>query len=309
MIQLAKNKKPFFMAVGFRKPHLPFVAPKKYWDLYNRQDLPLAEFQQHASDTKNYPYQYPGELTSYSGVKEFAKYDKNDENKFGLAIDKQKELIHAYYAAVSYTDAQIGILLDTLEKLGTLNNTIIVLWGDHGWHLGDHDMWGKHTNYEQATKTPLIIVGPGIKPGQSKSMTEFVDVFPTLCELSGGNIPTNLDGKSLVPVMKNNKATVKEYAMSQYPRKMDKADIKPEDGKGKLMGYSLRTDKYRYTLWLKNFTSDQVYSADKVYDIELYDYENDPLEKVNQANNKKYAAIASDLDKKMITYFKSVEKK
>ena len=219
-------------------------------------------------------------------------------------------MVHAYYAAVSYTDAQVGILLNTLEKLGTLKNTIIVLWGDHGWHLGDHDMWGKHTNYEQATKAPLIIAAPGIKPGQSKSMTEFVDVFPTLCELAVGKVPTYLDGKSLVPVMKNNKVSVKEYAMSQYPRKMDKADInKAVDGKGKLTGYSMRTEQYRYTVWLKNFTSDQVYSTDKVYTKELYDYFKDPLEKVNVANDKKYAEIAADLDKKLVAYFKSKEVK
>ena len=297
--------KPFFMAVGFRKPHLPFVSPKKYWDLYQREDMPIAEFQEHALNSKVFSYQYPGELTNYSGVKEFAKYDKNENNEFGLAIEKQKELVHAYYAAVSYIDAQVGILLNTLEKSGTLNNTIIVLWGDHGWHLGDHDMWGKHTNYEQATKVPLIIAAPGLKPGQSKSMTEFVDVFPTLCELSGGKIPANLDGKSLVPVMKNNKVSVKEYAMSQYPRKMPKADIKKEDGKGKLMGYSMRTSQYRYTVWLKNFTSDQPYSADKVYTLELYDYDKDPLEKVNVAYDKKYASVATDLDKKMVEYFNS----
>ena len=303
-------KKPFFMAVGFRKPHLPFVSPKKYWDLYKREDMPVAEFQEHAANSKIFSYQYPGELTNYSGVKEFAKFDKNEANEFGLAIEKQKELVHAYYAAVSYTDAQIGILLNKLEKLGTLNNTIIVLWGDHGWHLGDHDMWGKHTNYEQATKAPLIIAAPGLKAGQTKSMTEFVDVFPTLCELSGGEVPAYLDGKSLVPVMKNNKASVKEYAMSQYPRKMDKADInKVEDGKGKLMGYSMRTEQYRYTVWLKNFTSDQVYNADKVYTKELYDYAKDPLEKVNVSDDTKYAAIAADLDKKMVAYFKSKEVK
>ena len=303
-------KKPFFMAVGFRKPHLPFVSPKKYWDLYKREDMPIAEFQEHAANSKIFSYQYPGELTNYSGVKEFAKFDKNEANEFGLAIEKQKELVHAYYAAVSYTDAQIGILLNKLEKLGTLNNTIIVLWGDHGWHLGDHDMWGKHTNYEQATKAPLIIAAPGLKAGQTKAMTEFVDVFPTLCELSGGEVPAYLDGKSLVPVMKNNKASVKEYAMSQYPRKMDKADInKVEDGKGKLMGYSMRTEQYRYTVWLKNFTSDQVYSADKVYTKELYDYVKDPLEKVNVSDDTKYAAIAADLDKKMVAYFKSKEVK
>jgi len=306
---LNASKKPFFMAVGFRKPHLPFVSPKKYWDLYNREDMPIAEFQEHAVNGKDFEYQYPGELTNYSGVKEFAKFDKNDRNEFGLAIDKQKELVHAYYAAVSYTDAQIGILLNTLEKLGTLNNTIIVLWGDHGWHLGDHDMWGKHTNFEQATKTPLIIAAPGLKAGQTKSMTEFVDVYPTLCELSGGVVPANLDGKSLVPVMKNNKISVKEYAMSQYPRKMSKSDIKKEDGKGKLMGYSMRTEQYRYTVWLKDFTSDQAYNANKVYAKELYDYVKDPLEKVNVSDDKKYASIAADLDKKLVAYFKSKEVK
>ena len=309
IIKLTKANKPFFMAVGFRKPHLPFVSPKKYWDLYKREDMPVAEFQEHAANSKIFSYQYPGELTNYSGVKEFAKFDKNEANEFGLAIDKQKELVHAYYAAVSYTDAQVGILLNTLEKLGTLNNTIIVLWGDHGWHLGDHDMWGKHTNYEQATKAPLIIAAPGLKAGQSKSMTEFVDVFPTLCELAGGTVPTYLDGKSLVPVMKNNKVSVKEYAMSQYPRKMDKADLKKEDGKVKLMGYSMRTEQYRYTVWLKNFTSDQAYSSDKVYTKELYDYVKDPLEKVNVSADKKYAVIAADLDKKMLAYFKSKEVK
>ena len=309
IIKLSKENKPFFMAVGFHKPHLPFVSPKKYWDLYNREDMPVAEFQEQAANSKDFEYQNSGELLSYNGVKEFAKYDKKDGNRIGLTIEKQKELVHAYYAAVSYTDAQVGILLNTLDKLGTLNNTIIVLWGDHGWHLGDHDMWGKHTNYEQATKAPLIIVAPGMKAGQSKSMTEFVDVFPTLCELSGGSPAAYLDGKSLVPVMKNNKAVVKEYAMSQYPRKMDKADVTEEDKKGKLMGYSMRTEQYRYTVWVKNFTSDKPYSADKVYARELYDYVKDPLEKVNVSDDKNYAAIAAKLDKKMVDYFKSKEVK
>jgi iduronate 2-sulfatase len=307
IMKLSQENKPFFMAVGFHKPHLPFVSPKKYWDLYNREDMPVAEFQEHAANGKTFQYQYPGEMTNYSGVKEFAKFDKNDNNEFGLAIDKQKELLHAYYAAVSYIDAQVGILLNTLEKSGTLDTTIIVLWGDHGWHLGDHDMWGKHTNFEQSTRAPLIIAAPGLNGGQSKSMTEFVDVFPTLCELSGSVVPTYLDGKSLVPVMKNNKVSVKEYAMSQYARKMPKSDIKKEDGKGKLMGYSMRTSQYRYTVWLKDFTSDQVYNADKVYAKELYDYDKDPLEKVNVSDDKKYASIAADLDKKMVVYFKSKE--
>lgn len=309
LTKLTNGKKPFFLAVGFHKPHLPFVAPKKYWDLYQQKDMPVAEFQEHAANSKDFEYQNSGELTSYSGVKEFAKYAKKEGNRIGLTIAKQKELIHGYYAAVSYTDAQVGVLLNTLKKLGTLNNTIIVLWGDHGWHLGDHDMWGKHTNYEQATKSPLIIVAPGLKSGQTKSMTEFVDVFPTLCELAGGTVPTYLDGKSLVPLMKNNKVSVKEYAMSQYSRKMEKVDIKVEEEKGKVMGYSMRTEQFRYTVWLKNFTSDQVYSCDKVYAKELYDYVKDPFEKVNVVADNKYVSISADLDKKMVAYFKSKEKK
>jgi arylsulfatase A-like enzyme len=136
-----------------------------------------------------------------------------------------------------------------------------------------------------------------------------VDVFPTLCELSGGTPAAYLDGKSLVPVMKNNKASVKEYAMSQYPRKMDKADITEEDKKGKLMGYSMRTEQYRYTVWLKNFTSDKPYSVDKVYTRELYDYDKDPLEKINVSEDENYATIAAKLDKKMVEYFKSKEVK
>lgn len=306
---LNATNKPYFMAVGFRKPHLPFVSPKKYWDLYQREDMPMAEFQEQAANSKDFAYQNSGELSSYSGIKEFAKFDKKEGNKIGLPSDKQKELVHAYYAAVSYIDAQVGILLNTLEKLGTIDNTIIVLWGDHGWHLGDHDMWGKHTNFEQSTKAPLIIVAPGLKAGQTKAMTEFVDVYPTLCELSGGTISADLDGKSLVPVMKNNNATVKEFAMSQYPKKKDKLDSKKEEGNGKLMGYSMRTEQYRYTVWLKDFTSDQAYNADKVYAKELYDYVKDPLEKVNVVAESKYASISADLDKKMVVYFKSKEKK
>ena len=306
---LSKGNKPFFMAVGFHRPHLPFVAPKKYWDLYKREDMPIASFQQHSKNGPLIAYHQSGELRNYLDIPEFATLPA-DSLRIGLKIEKQRELIHGYYAAISYMDAQVGILLNTLESLGTLDNTIIVLWGDHGWHLGDHDLWHKHTNFEEATRAPLIIAGPGIKAGKTSSLTEFVDVFPTICDLAGVSIPKNLDGKSLKPLMVKNTASVKDFSISQYPRKLKKAEMtKLGYTDSKMMGYSLRTDKYRYTIWMNNFTSKQTFNESQVYASELYDYVKDPLEKVNVVNDKNYTATSAALKSKMITFFKSQEVK
>jgi len=305
IIALSKQNKPFFMAVGFSKPHLPFVAPKKYWDMYQRDAMPIAPFQEHAKNSPLIAYHQSGELRNYPDITEFVSLPA-DSLRIGLKLEKQKELVHGYYAAVSYMDAQVGILLNTLESLGTLDNTIIVLWGDHGWHLGDHDLWHKHTVFEQATKAPLIIAAPRIKGGKTNSQTEFVDVFPTICNLAGLPIPNQLDGKSLKPLMLNNKASVKEYSISQYPRKLKKEEAASLGyKKGNLMGYTLRTNQYRYTIWMNDFTSKQAFEASKVYATELYDYEKDPLEKVNVVKDKKYEKIASDLNEKMMEFFKS----
>lgn len=310
LIQLTKDGKPFFFAVGFHKPHLPFVSPKKYWDLYKREDMPLAEFQQHAANEVFIAYESSGELRNYSDIPAFATLPKSDL-RAGLKVEKQKELVHGYYAAVSYVDAQIGLLLNTLDSLGTLNNTIIVLWGDHGWHLGDHDMWGKHTNFEQATRSPLIFAAPGFKAGQTKSLSEHVDVFPTICDLAGLSIPSQLQGRSLKPVMANNKVTVSDIAVSQYPRKLKKDEVeKLGYENGKLMGYSIRTEKYRYTIWLNNdFRSNQPFTESRVYAVELYDYDKDPLEKVNYAGDKSYNKIEKDLKARILDYLKSYEGK
>jgi arylsulfatase A-like enzyme len=309
IIELSKSKKPFFMAVGFSKPHLPFVAPKKYWDLYKREDMPIASFQEHSKNGPLIAYHQSGELRNYLDIPEFATLPA-DSLRIGLQIEKQRELIHGYHAAISYMDAQVGILLNTLESLGTLDNTIIVLWGDHGWHLGDHDLWHKHTNFEQATRAPLIIAGPGIKAGKTSSLTEFVDVFPTICDLAGVAIPKNLDGKSLKPLMLNNKSKGKEYSISQYPRKLKKLEmIKKGYADSKMMGYSLRTDQYRYTIWMNNFTSKDTFNESQVYASEMYDYVKDPLEKVNVVNDKNYTSISASLKSKMIAFFKSQETK
>ena len=309
IIKLSKDDKPFFMAVGFSKPHLPFVAPKKYWDLYNRDEMPIASFQEHSKNGPLIAYHQSGELRNYLDIPEFATLP-SDSLRIGLKIEKQKELIHGYYAAISYMDAQVGILLNTLESLGTLDNTIIVLWGDHGWHLGDHDLWHKHTNFEEATRAPLIIAGPGIKSGKTSSLTEFVDVFPTICDLAGVAIPKNLDGKSLKPLMVKNTASVKDFSISQYPRKLKKLQMaKIGYTNANMMGYSLRTDKYRYTIWMNNFTSKDTFNESQVYASELYDYVKDPLEKVNVVNDKNYTTTSAALKSKMIAFFKSQETK
>ena len=186
--------------------------------------------------------------------------------------------------------------LNTLEKLGVLNNTIIVLWGDHGWHLGDHDLWCKHTNFENATRAPLIIAAPGFKAGQTKSMTEHLDIFPTVCDLAGVPVPTYLDGKSLVPVMKDKKASIQDYAISQYPRKLKKEEkTKMGYDDNKIMGYSIRTDRYRYTLWISDFTTKSPFDPAKVYAKEMYDYKKDPLEKVNVVDAKEYGDVSKDV--------------
>jgi len=193
--------------------------------------------------------------------------------------------------------------------LGILNNTIVVLWGDHGWHLGDHDLWNKHTNFENATRSPLIITSPGYSAGETKSMTEHVDIFPTICSLSGLAIPNQLAGKSLVPLMKDKKASVKDMSVSQYPRKLKKEEmIKMGYTNNKIMGYTLRTEHYRLVIWMNDYTTQQAYDENKVYAMELYDYIKDPLETVNVVKDVKYAVVYKELKQKMISFFNSQKK-
>ena len=306
LIKLSKNNKPFFFAVGFLKPHLPFVAPKKYWDMYKREEMPLAPFQEKSKNGPEIAYHQSSELLAYTDIPDLASFS---DQKVGidLPVDKQKELIHGYYACTSYTDAQVGVLLNTLDSLGLLKNTIIILWGDHGWHLGDHNLWCKHTNFEQATHAPLLISAPWIQSSKTKSPTEFIDIFPTICDLIGVPIPDHLDGKSLVPLMKNPKLIIKDYAVSQYPRTNNKQETERLGfSDGQFMGYSIRTAQYRYTIWLKDsFRSSKPFHKDLVVASELYDYQIDPNETVNVVDEKAYTAIRTDLNNKMIQFMNS----
>ncbi len=260
----AKDKpdEPLFLAVGFVKPHLPFCAPKKYWDIYDRNDFKLAQRRTPPDGAPSYAPQFGGELRQYSGIPE--KGDLSDE--------LQRTLIHGYHASISYMDAQLGRVLDELDRQKMSDNTIIVLWGDHGWHLGDHGMWCKHTNYEQANRIPLLIVAPGVtkKGSHSKALTESVDLYPTLAELAGlpkPNVPQTLDGLSLVPVLRKPKATVKDHITHVYPR-------------GPRLGRAVRTERYRLVEWKAAGAS-----ADTA-ELELYDYKKDPAETKNLAAEK-----------------------
>ena len=261
--------KPFFLAVGFNKPHLPFVAPKKYYDLYEPKTIKLA--------SNPFPPKDMPEVAFYNSAEMRAYTDIPDLGKGPINRDKARELIRAYYACVSYTDAQIGRIVDELERLGLRDKTIICLWGDHGWQLGEHDIWCKHTNFEEATHAPLIISAPNQqnKGAKTEALAEFVDIYPTLCDLAGIPAPKDLEGTSLAPVMENPKRPWKKAAFSQYPR--------PDN----VMGYSMRTDRYRYTEWQKK-------GSDPVA-VELYDYRTDPQGNVNIAGLPESRGVVKEL--------------
>lgn len=274
--QLKENNKPFFLALGFHKPHLPFVAPKKYWDLYKRDQFQVAAFQHKAAGSPEMAYHESNELKSYTDIPQFDSYSEKELDH--LSVDRQKELIHGYYAATSYMDAQLLKVLNELDRLGLSKNTIVVLWGDHGWHLGDHGLWNKHTDFEQATHACFLMRGPGVKKNaRPTTQCEFVDIFPTLCEMANIPTPTYLDGLSLVPALKNPATELREYALSQYPRR-------------DAMGYSIRTKHFRYTEWVgEYYSADKPYSAAKVLAREMYDYDKDPLETKSVIGDKAYA--------------------
>ncbi len=271
MDSLAPLNEPFFLAVGFHRPHLPFVAPEKYWDLYKREDFTTAEFRKQAANSPVIAYHNSGELRhGYTGI----------PAETILPEELQLDLIHGYYAATSYIDDMTGKLLRRLEELGQAGNTIVVLWGDHGWHLGDHGLWCKHSNFEQAVKAPLIIKDPGqkTKGGKHFGPTEFTDIAPTLCELAGIPGPDYFQGLSLKPALDEPDKKIRVSAMSQYPR-----------SGMEYMGYTLRTERYRYTKWIERATGD-------TYAMELYDYAVDPLETESFIDDPQYTKVIQSLD-------------
>lgn len=253
---------PFFIGCGFTKPHLPFTAPKKYWDMYDRQAFPLAKLKTPPEGAPPYAGKRGGEIVNYTPVPENGQ----------IGDDLARELIHGYYASTSYMDAQLGRVMEELDRLGLAENTVVVLWGDHGWHLGDHGMWTKHTNYEEATRIPLLVIAPGVtKPGTTGGFAETVDLYPTLSELAGlpkPEVPQPMDGLSLVPTLKDPAVKVHDYITHCFPR-----------GEGRI-GRAIRNERYRMVEWKK--PGDPAEKAD----IELYDYQAEIPEAKNLAAEK-----------------------
>jgi arylsulfatase A-like enzyme len=266
--ELGKKTEPFFFAVGFAKPHLPFVAPKRYWDLYDPAKIQLAPNPYRPKGAPEYALADSNELRNYVGM----------PKQGPIPDDIARQLKHGYYAAVSYTDAQIGKVLDELDRQGLSRNTIIILWGDHGWKLGEHGAWCKHSNVENDTNAPLLLSAPGMKNAgrRSNALVEFVDIYPTLAELAGLPLPAHLEGTSFKPLLDNPDRPWKPAAFSQYPRKH-------------LMGYSMRTDRYRFTVWVNRE------DHSKVDAIELYDHQTDPQENENIAVQPKNAELVKSL--------------
>lgn len=255
---LRENKdRPFFLALGFYKPHLPFIAPKKYWDMYPSEDVPVATNRQPPKDAP------PFAATNWGHPRTYTDFPNRGEPSDELV----RELTRGYAACVSYLDAQVGRVLDELDHLGLSDKTIIVFWGDHGWHIGENHIWGKATNFELSARAPLIVYDPRMKAAGEKTLAlvEFVDIYPTLCELASLPQPEHLEGTSFAPLLNQPDRPWKTAAFSQYPS-------------GSHMGRSLRTDRYRFTRWTP------INDPKKVGGLELYDHESDPQENINIAN-------------------------
>jgi iduronate 2-sulfatase len=261
--RLGQQDAPFFLAMGYIRPHLAFVAPKKYWDMHDPDQLPVLENQSVISATPDYAPTNNSELSHYVDLIEIPKPWDEEE----LSMGQRRQLVHGYYACVSYVDAQIGRLLDALDDEGLAENTIVVLWSDHGWKLGEHRGWGKMTNYEIDARVPLIISASGMSNAGKKTdqLAELLDIYPTLCELTGIETPNFIDGTSLVPVLNDVQTAVHQEAMSQYYRRLNGQQT---------MGYSMRTDRYRFIEW-RDFETGDVTAR------ELYDHQNGFEEDVN----------------------------
>jgi iduronate 2-sulfatase len=262
---LKDDESPFFLGVGYYKPHLPFTAPAKYWVLYESEAISLAENNKTPKNSSPYMFRSWSEPGSYLDIDEKEPYSDS----------LSRHLKHGYFTCVSFIDAQVGKLIDELERLGLSDNTIVVIWGDHGWKLGEHGRWSKHSNMEIDTRVPLIISIPGRIPRREENIVETIDIYPTLVALAGFDIPKNLQGESLLE-------KTKDYAISQIPR-------------DSIIGNSLRTPDYRFIEW-----RDQ---EGKTVDLELYDHRENHDESINLVNDTIFSTVIDAHKNKLFQIF------
>ena len=267
---------PFFLAVGFRKPHLPFSAPKRYWDRYDASEISSPEYAEKPVGIPDFAWHNSRELRGYSDVPDAGP----------IPDDMARKLRHGYYACVSFMDAQVGKLLDALDEQGLRDNTLIALWGDHGYHLGEKALWCKTSNYELDTRAPLIISAPGAGVGDCAALVEFVDIYPTLLDCCGLPPRDDLEGISLAPLLQQPDLPWKTAAFSQFPRPWAYL------GEPEVMGYSMRTERYRYTEW-------QDFRSGEALDRELYDHAEGQAEIDNVAGDASYAQTLNDLSARL----------
>ncbi|MGF1453441.1 MAG: sulfatase [Opitutales bacterium] len=261
--EFAESGEPFFLATGFVKPHLPFNAPKEYWDLYDPEAIALPDNYERYPGIPGAAYHNFGELRAYSGV----------PRQNILPEEYARKLIHGYYAATSYVDAQIGRVLDELDALGMRENTVVVLIGDHGYNLGEHTLWCKHCNFDHAMHVPMIWDIPHAPDGiRIDALVEFIDIYPTLLHLTGIDGPQDqLDGTSLVPLIQDPEAEGRGFIISKYHN-----------------GISIRTDQYLYTEWQKRNTGE-------TYAQTLFDLHADPMETNNLAEAPTHQETVAEL--------------
>ena len=282
LAELGSGDRPFFFAIGYYRPHLPFNAPQKYWDLYDPAEIPSAGT---PAVPRNAPAMAINNMRELRGYSDFRDVPHPFDGSVPVA--DARRLKHGYYASVSYVDAQVGRLLDALDDFGLAESTIVVLWGDHGWKLGEHNSWAKMTNYEVDTRAPLIVRAPGGHGQGAKveGLVEFVDIYPTLVDLAGLPAPDHLQGVSLVPLVEDPTRPWKSAVFSQFLR--EGIRIAPDGIE--YMGYAVRTDRYRYVTWV-NWETGEVAAR------ELYDHQADPGENVNLAGRPEHAGTLAELE-------------
>jgi iduronate 2-sulfatase len=263
----AHKDEPFFIGAGFYKPHVPWIAPKKYFDMYPLDSIDVRPFDE-------------SEMT----IAPEHAYSTRPAN-WGMSVDQRRTAIQAYYATISFVDAQIGKVLDALDRLNLADSTTVLFWSDHGYQLGEHGQWMKQTVFEPSARAPFIVAGAGVSARGRNSMrtVEFLDMYPTLVDMCGlSGAPANLHGRSLVPLLKNPNASWSKPAVSQVRRGKD------------IHGHSLRNERYRYTMWKGGELGE-----------ELYDYETDPREMRNLAADAKFTKLKAQLKTELESILKA----